>query len=219
MRLASRLRTVCALASILASGDAAAATGAPRAEIVAIAPARTDTLLCCTLSTLGLPDAATRETLASGLPSALVVAITLLDAGDEHRGEALSEVRVEPDLWSRTFMLWTPLSEHRVRTVDEIASLLAELGPLPVARMKSLRSTDRFRIRARLAVHPLAPAEAHRVHAILGGEMESGGPNRKEVSVSIGSLIRYFLKHGEEEEWVCEATSHSFVLDTLSTHP
>ncbi len=219
MRPASGLWIVCALAPILAPGGSSAARDDPRIQIVSIAPSRNDTLLCCTLRTRGLPDAAIRETLASGLPSVLVVAIALVDTLGDHQGEALSEVRIEPDLWTQTFVMRTPLAEHRVRTMDEIASFLAELGPLPVARTQSIHARNGLRIKARLAVYPLAPAEAHRVHAILGGETESGRSNRQEVSVSINSLIRYFLKHGEDEEWVCEAVSQSFALETLPIHP
>lgn len=218
MRLGRGWWIVCTLAPLLAPGGAAA-KDAPPIRIVSISPSRNDTLICCTLRTLGLPDAATRETLASGLPSALVVAIERLDTPGGHRGEILAEIRIEPDLWTRTFVLRTPLAEHRVRTIEEIASLLAELGPLPVARIRSVSPNTQIKIRARLAVYSLAPAEAHRVHAILGGDTESGGSDRQEVSVNIGSLIRYFLRHGENEEWVCEAVSPIFDPDTLSITP
>jgi len=208
IRGASRLLgavCVCALAG--ASGARA------DVSIREVTPSRTDTLLVCTLRTAGLPDARSRETLASGLPSAIVVALTLFDASGHERGTSRAEIRIEPDLWENLFVLRMPTADLRLSSLEEVAAHLAEMSPLPVAPLRLVDAVGALTLRARLAVHPLAPTEKRRVHALFGGGTDE--PDRREVSVGLGSLVRYFLGRSPDETWRASASSEPFHRATL----
>ncbi len=186
-------------------------------SIVSIEPVREDSLLVCTLNTDGLPDAPSVETLESGLPSALVVALALIDRSGHELGGSRAEIRIEPDLWEEEWVLRTPRLDLRLSSIEEVAEHLARLGPLPVLPIDLLSDRATVRIRARLAVHPLAPAEILKVRALFGGQ--GSDPDRREVSVGLGSLIRVFLGGQPEEDWVAEAFSPPFTPETLGGQP
>ncbi len=228
MRCGSGLRREFAAAGCASACFASIFAAAPRTaraaveeeiRIEAVAPARTDTALVCHLRTRGLPGEASRETLASGLPSALVLAVSLLDAGGDELGGSRAEVRIEPDLWDETWVVRTPLLDRRLTSLDEVAEMLRHLGPLPVLPLERFGMDERLRIRVRLAVHPLAPTEVRRVRSLFGGEPTEEASDRREVSVGLGSLVRYFLGGPPDQDWIADATSAPFTWHTLAEAP
>lgn len=183
-------------------------------SIVGVAPARTDTLLVCGLETAGLPGERSRETLASGLPSMIVVAFSVLDAKGHERSATRAEIRIEPDLWENLIVVRTPIADHRLPTIDAVADLLSNLAPMPVAPLRLVDAGAELTIHARIAVHALAPAEQRRVRALFGGG--SGESDRREVSIGLGSLVRFFLGRTPEEDWIAEASSARFRRSELA---
>lgn len=199
--------------------EAARAASREEVRIVAVEPARSDTALLCSVRTSGLPDASSRETLGSGLPAAVVLAFSLLDPSGHERGGSRVEVRIEPDLWEDVVVVRTPLSERRAASIEGVASLMGRLGPFPVLPMRLLDPGQSLRIRVRLAVHPLAPAEIQRVHALFGGEASGGDPDRREVSAGLGTLLRYFLGRERDAGWAADVTSPPFTWGSLARAP
>lgn len=213
-RAAAICSTVCLIASGLGGIISTRAAARDDIGIKALEPSRIDSMLVCMIHTAGLPDRQSRETLRSGLPSAVVLAFSLFDLSGKEIGGTRAEVRIEPDLWEQVLVMRTPLSDHRVGSIDEITSLMTELGPIPVAPLDRLPSTS-MRLTVRMAVHPLAQTEVERVRAIFGGEQRDERTNRREVSVGFGSLLRYFLGSQPDEDWIAEANSEPFRADAL----
>ena len=205
--------------ALLALGLLAAVAAAAEVRVAAVEPSRTDGLLQCTVVTTGLPDTTSRETLASGLPSSLTLALALLDVRGGERGEARAEVRIEPDPWERTFRVRWPGVERQARGLEEVALILSRLGPITVAPLRAADAARQLRVRVRIAVHPLAPAEAEQAHALVSGDMGGGGADRREVSAGFGSLLRFFLGRSPEETWTAQATSPPFDARTLPRPP
>jgi hypothetical protein len=205
------------LGALLSAGGADAQTSTIR--ITGIEPSRTDSTLTCTLLTSGLPDGPSRETLSSGLPSSLAFTLTLLDAGGRERAITAAEVRIEPDPWEHTFVVRQPAGSTRVAGLDELAAALRRIGPLTLASTRGLDPRAGFRIRARLVVHALAPAEADRAHALFMGDLSANGAERREVSAGLGSLLRFFLGRTPAAAWSAEATSAPFEARTLGRAP
>lgn len=181
-------------------------------QIVRVEPVRTDSTLECTVVTSGLPDARSRETLASGLPSSLTLSITLLDGAGRERGTTQAEVRIEPDPWERTFVVRSPFGLQRASSLDELAAQLRRLGPVTLARPGAFDHSRPARLRVRLAVHALAAAEADRARSLFVGDMSGNGADRREVSAGLGTLLRYFLGRTPASQWRAEATSAPFDL-------
>lgn len=182
--------------------------------LLRITPARLDSVLVCTVDARGLPPPESRSTLESGLPSSLVVDLSLLDGdGDEITGRR-TEIRLEPDLWEGVFHLRTPLIDHRCPDMDDLMRRLQRLGPLPLTPLAPLRLRpgDDLRVRARVAVHALAPEEKRGFVSLFRSEGDAG---RRETSVGIGRLFRFFLGREEDEPWVSEVRSAPFSLATL----
>jgi hypothetical protein len=202
---------------------AAAPAGAAAREreavrITGVHPARADTAIVCMIGTAGVPDARSRETLQSGLPSALVYGLSLVDRRGKELGVVRAEIRIEPNLWEEHFVVRTPFGALRVDSLPEVEALLSNLGPFPLRSLRGLAPDRMFRIRARVAVHPIAPSEIHRVREIFAGEARSDDPDRREVAVGLDSLIRLFLGRGPSEDWAAEATSEPFMLRALPRH-
>jgi hypothetical protein len=189
---------------------ASAASGSDPVAIVSVSPAALDSSLVCGVVTRGLPDAPSRETLQSGLPSALVFGFSLLDASGKAVGGSRAEIRIEPDLWEKVVFLRTPIVDHRLTSLGEVQAMLARVNPLPVLPLSRLEPTAPYRLRVRLAVHPLAPSEIRRTRGLITGESDLEDPDRREISVGLDSVLRFFLGPGEEEPWVAEVTSAFF---------
>lgn len=188
-------------------------------RILGIEPSITDSTLRCIVVTSGIPDGPTRETLTSGLPSSLTLTLTLIDASGRERAGSQQEIRLEPDPWERTFLLRLPSSQRRVSDLDELTAALRRLGPLHVASTRRLDLRAPVRIRARLSVHALAPAEADRAHALFAGDLSSNGADRREVSAGMGSLLRFFLGRAPASPWDAQATSTPFSMRSLAKPP
>lgn len=213
--LSAPRRTARRWGVILATASLSGATVARgEVSIDEVAPARADTLLVCGLKTRGLPGPRARETLASGLPSMIVVAFSILDASGRERSATRAEIRIEPDLWENLIIVRTPVADHRLPTIEAVAEILANLAPMPVAPLRLVDAGGELTVRARVAVHPLAPAERRRVHALFGGG--TGDADRREVSIGLGSLVRFFLGRTPEEDWIAEAHSARFRRATLA---
>lgn len=185
--------------------------------IVSVTPAVQDSTLVCGIATRGLPDLPSRETLLSGLPSALVLGFSVFDEAGRMMGGSRAEIRIEPDLWEEIFLVRTPGTAHRLKTLRDVESMLAHVNPIPILSLEKLRADLPYQIRVRLAVHPLAPSEIQRSRDIVAGEPAGlGDPNRREFSVGLNSLFRFFLGKADEEKWVDEVTSAPFTTGGLS---
>jgi hypothetical protein len=189
-----------------------------RVHIDGVETARNDSLLLCSLRTQGLPDPSSRATLESGLPSSIVLAFRVLDQSGDEVAQARTEVRIEPDLWEGIFTLRTPLAQRRAETLEQVEAALARLGPLPVYPLAALPPQSPLRLQVQMAIHPLAPREVERVRALFGEDaVEEGG--RREVSVGVGTLLRYFLGKSPGENWVAAVTSDTFRCAGLPAEP
>lgn len=214
----ARLGTALVLAAACSFAPPALADlGAVR--ITGLEPSRSDTTLDCAVLTGGLPDGRARETLASGLPSSLTLSFVLLDATGRQRADRQAEIRIEPDPWERTFVVRTPSSTQRVAGFDDLALQLLRLGPMSVAPARLLVPNRPMRLRVRLDVHPLAPAEADRAHSLFVGGTSGNGADRREVSTGFGSLLRFFLRRSPEPQSSTEVTSAPFEPSQLPRTP
>ncbi len=184
------IRPAAALVLLLAlcNGGSARAQ-APR--ILAVEPARTDSLLVCRLRTAGLPGAEILSTLRSGLSSAVDLQLEVLDA----RGRAIDgrvlRLRLDYDLWDEVFSI--AQGDRAATRLPDDAALQAWLDRtpwLPVAPLAALASSGPLRLRAALRLHAIAPSERERL-----GEVVSG-PDGQEVSLGLGKLIRFFYRGG-----------------------
>ncbi len=213
LRAATQSLLTCLL--LLLAGSARAGD----IRILGIEPSVADSTLRCIVLTSRIPDGPTRETLASGLPSSLTLTLTLIDASGRERAGSQQEIRLEPDPWERTFLLRLPASQRRVSDLDELTAALRRLGPLHVASIRRLDPRAPVRIRARLSVHALAPAEADRAHALFAGDLSGNGADRREVSAGMGSLLRFFLGRAPASPWDAQATSAPFTTRSLANTP
>jgi hypothetical protein len=203
-----------ALLTARAGTETARADSTEEVRIEQVEPGWNDSLLVCTVRIRGVPTPPVRETLESGLPSALVFSFTLFRLDGEEIGTTIADISIEPDLWEGIYRMRTPLFDAQAATMDELAEMLRTVGPLPVSRLANLPASFRgerlLRLRARLAIHPLAPAQAERVHALFTGGAEQDDPDRREISVGIGALIRRFLGRESTEDWAAETLSSPF---------
>jgi hypothetical protein len=187
-----------------------AAPASSQVRVVAVEPAREGNVLQCTIVIAGLPDGPSRETLASGLPSSLTLSLAVLDGAGRERGATRTEVRIEPDPWERSFRVRWPGAERRARGLDDLAAILSRLGPVSVAPLRASDDARSMRVRARLAVHALAPAEADEARALVSGQMGGGGSDRREVSAGLGGLLRFFLGRSPADAWTAQGVSAPF---------
>jgi hypothetical protein len=198
---------------------AAAGAEAGGVRITGLEPARTDSTITCTVLTLGLPDGPSHETLASGLPSSLTLTLALLDVRGRERAGATAEVRIEPDPWERTLVVRWPGGDYRVDGLGALGERLRRIGPVTIVSTRGLDPRETFRVRARLAVHALAPAESQRAHAMVMGDLSANGADRREVSAGLGSLLHYFLGRAPAGGWNAQATSAPFDVRTIGRAP
>lgn len=180
--------------------------------LLRIAPARQDSLLVCILETVGLPDSRSAETLLSGLPSSLTIVLSLLDGRGKERTHVESEIRMVPDPLEGHITIEAPFGMRRTPSLAGLSEILRALGPLPVAALREVPNTPGTTLRARVAIHPLAPSASERVQGMVGEE-ENG--SRREFSIGIGSLLRYFLGQRPGEHWDLEKRSSPFRRDEL----
>lgn len=207
---ARNIRTATALALLLVLGGGGSARAqAPR--ILALEPARTDSLLVCRLRTAGLPGPEILSTLRSGLSSAVDLQLEVLDG----RGRAIDgrvlRLRLDYDLWDEVFSI--AQGDRGATRLPDDAALQAwfDRTPwLPVAPLAVLANTGPVRLRAALRLHAIAPSERERL-----GEVVSG-PDGQEVSLGLGKLIRYFYRGGAREGDGATADSPPFAPGELA---
>ena len=178
--------------------------------IVAVTPGALDSNLACEVETRGLPDPPSRETLASGLPSAVVLALSVLDAAGRTLENARTEVRIQPDLWEQVFVVNMPDRDHRLASMQQIEAMLGHLPAIPALPLARLHRDAAYRIRVRLAVYALAPSEVQRSRRQFTGEGETPDADRREVAVGLDAILRFFLGKPASENWCAEATSRPF---------
>ena len=198
---------------------AANAEERPEPTLVRVVPALTDSLLICTLETDGLPDYRSLETLTSGLPSSLTIVVSLLDGQGKEHTRVESEIRMVPDPLEGHITLDAPFGTRRVPTLAGLSEILHAIGPFPVTLLHALPERSSMTLRARVRIHPLAPSASQSVQAMVGEE-DSG--SRREFSIGIGSLLRYFLGQRSGERWDLDNSSPPFRredLPALGTDP
>ena len=200
-----------------ASGSGAFASEATRSThdevaLTALRVARSDSLLLCFLGTRGLPGARALETMESGLPSALVFTFDLLDARGKSLLSTSAQVRLEPDPWTRAVRIHTPLADGTFESLSLLRERLLELGPLPVASLARVPRGRPMSLRARVVVHPLAPAEADWAREYITRDPPRDG---EEVAIPLGALFRYFFGKGAVDGWDSERVSPAFEIAEL----
>lgn len=199
----------CWAALILWASLAVPALAKDEVRIVTVIPSLLDSVLVCEIETQGLPSRDARETLLSGLPSALTIQISLASEEGNAIGGAEMEIRVEPDLWEQIFLVRYPLAERRLETLGDVEQTLAKIGPVPVMSLESLVPEAMMQLHVKLAVHPLAPSQIEMARDVVSGESSSEG-NRREVAVGIGKIFRFFLGKPGKQPWAAEGSSEFF---------
>lgn len=180
--------------------------------LVRVIPALMDSVVVCTLETDGLPGSRSLETLASGLPSSLTIVVSLLDGEGKEQTRAESEIRMVPDPLEGHITLDAPFWTRRAPSLAGLSEILHAIGPLPVTLVRSIPAHSSVTLRARVRIHPLAPSTSRRVQGMVGKEEEG---SRREFSIGIGSLLRYFLGQRPEERWDLERSSPPFRREDL----
>jgi hypothetical protein len=72
-----------------------------------------------------------------------------------------------------------------------------------------------MQLRVQLAVHPLAPTQIKKVRSLFDRSPDDQSEDRREVSIGLGTLVRFFLGRQEEEEWIADSISRPFSIPTL----
>lgn len=203
------------LAVLLAGRLAFSADAAPRVEDVE--PFRDGGLLGCVVRTSDLPGAEIHSSLESGLPSAVEMALEVLDDRDRVVGRNRVSFRIAFDLWEEIFRVEGPGDPEHFADLAELETFLETLPSLPVAPISALDASKRHRIRVGMRLHPIAPRETERLGAWVAGEpgedarRVTDDPDGREVSVSLGALIRFFYQGARKDEETQEGLSPWFV--------
>ncbi len=223
------------LAAMLAAAGAAPASQDPR--IVAVEPVKTGELLACRVRTANLPGAKLTSSMKSGLPSAIEMALEVLDPKDRVVGGQRVTFRLAFDLWEETFRVEGAGEERDFTSQAELEAFLAELPRLPVASFARLqdaaKNREPLRVRVGVVLLPLAPRESERLGDWVAGENGEHAPTQdrsdptrfsepvasddgREVLVSLGQVIRYFFEGGRERnEVAAEGISAPFTIAGL----
>jgi hypothetical protein len=192
-------------------------------EITSVTPVRDGSLLGTLVRTRHLPGARIASSLESGLPSAIELHLDLRDARDRTVAENVVFYRVAFDLWDEIFRIEGPGAERTFDDLDALERFLDELPRLPVASIGGLEMDARHRVRVGCRLHPVAPRETERLSEWVGGEPDAREQERnasaaaeREVSVSLGRIIRFFYRgsSGEGDE-AAERFSAWFVPASL----
>ena len=190
-----------AVASV-ASAAPGVATGdegwPPRIESVDVF--RDGRLLACAVRARGLPGDRIASSLPSGLPSALELALEVLDDEDRVVGGNRISFRIAFDLWEEAFKVEGVGGSRRFHDLASLESFLETFPRLPIAPLTALDADRRHRVRVEIRLHPLAPRETDRLGEWVAGGAETSGDRRgpggeeREVSVSLGEVIRFFYR-------------------------
>lgn len=202
---------VLAVLLLLAHTVVRGADPAPR--LVRIVPARVGEQVVCHLTTIGLPGEKQLQSMRSGLVASVELNLALVNENDRVlEGQSFS-LSLGFDLWEEVFSLRKEGTERRFRTLADLQNYLADLRGLDVAPASLLESTERYRLRVGLVVHPIAPDERQRVEDVItGGQRpQREGLDQQEASVSLGRLIRFFYKGGRDSQEGQELASGWFM--------
>ncbi len=185
-----RSRAVAALVLLAFAAPARAEDPA----VVAVEPARRESLLVCRLRTQGLPGEKILSTLHSGLASAIDFQLEVAAADGRVVASRVVRLRLVYDLWEEVFVVTHDGAEARIDDDDALAGWLAEPPWLPVAPLAALAGSHGLRLRAGLRLHTIDPSERTRLEEVVAG------PEDHEVSVGLGTLIRFFYKGGRDDD-------------------
>lgn len=230
-RIALRLVLTLALAWACFTTSALAADAKSPGElpqILEVAPARSGDRLTCHLRTANLPGERIARSMQSGLPSAIEMALDVLDPQERVVTERTLFVRLGYDLWEETFRVQGLGDDRDFATQAEMESYLSDLRNIAVSPLAMLAPYEKIRLRVGMRMHPLAPRESEMLEDWVSGEgapqdrgvgLSASGrgtspvanEDGREVLVSLGKVIRYFFKgsrRGEGE--VIESSSAWF---------
>jgi hypothetical protein len=206
---------------------AAAAAGAvPRVE--AVSAGRDGELLTCRVRTASLPGERISSTIRSGLPSAIELALEVLDAREHVIAENHVSFRMAFDLWEEIFRIQGAGEERDFGDLAGLAAYLAEPPQLPVAPLSLLAAGERFRIRVALVLHPVAPRETARLSEWVAGtgpaeteraagtDRAAGSPDGRETLLDLGKVIGFFYRGSRRSPGsAAEAMSDWFLCEEL----
>jgi len=180
----------------LCAGTVAAAD--TPARVTDVTPARVGDLVVARLATEGLPGEKLLQSMRSGLVSAVVLDLALVDERENVLGGNRVSLQLGFDLWEEIFSVRSDGTERRFHSLDDLSAYLAELGAVPVIPVGRLTPEAKYRLRIGLEVFPIAPAEQDRVEDVIVGDQRPRreGQDQQEASVSLGRLIRFFYKGG-----------------------
>jgi hypothetical protein len=187
-----------AMAALLLCWLCAAAVVAAEtpARVTDVTLARVGDLVVARLATEGLPGEKLLQSMRSGLVSAVVLDLALIDDRQTVLGGNRISLQLGFDLWEEVFSVRGDGSECRFHSLNDLSIYLAELGAVPVIPVSRLAPEARYRLRIGLEVFPIAPAEQDRVEDVIVGDQRPRreGQDQQEASVSLGRLIRFFYK-------------------------
>ncbi|MBU0740904.1 hypothetical protein KKG45_08610 [bacterium] len=199
---------------------ASAACAAPR--IISVVPAGRDDLLVCSLTTEGLPGERIVSTLRSGLVSAIELRLEVLQEDDRSVARNHILMLLSFDLWEEVYAVSMAGQEARFPDLEGLHAYLSALPPLPVATLSVLDDVTPAVVRAGLRLHPIAPDTRGRMgQMISGGQSVRNGQGDavQEVSVSLGRLIRFFYRGGDDADMDAYCDSAPFRPGELTHAP
>lgn len=215
-----RAQRAAALSSAALAFALHATVRAAEPELVAVEPSRSATHVTCTVQTAHLPGDRLSSSLESGLPSAIEMDLDLFDARDRVVGTNRVFLRIAFDLWEEVFRVEGAGEPRDFADLAGLEGFLGRLPRLPVAAIEPLNGAKQHRIRVGLQLHPIAPRETERLGQWVageGGDGETADPDGREVSVSLGEVIRFFYR-GARRAGAAESERFSawFVPDALA---
>ncbi|MEZ5064433.1 MAG: DUF4390 domain-containing protein [bacterium] len=212
-----------AVASLLCAAPIASALAENPPTIDDVMPMRIGDLLASAVHTSHLPGAVIAGSLESGLPSAVELSLDLRDDHDRTVAQRTVFYRIAFDLWEEIFRLQGPGEDRTFPDLRSLESFLSDIPRVSVASLDRLDPRERHRIRVGCRLHPVAPRETERLDEWLGGETPDAQESRRnansaserEVSVSLGRVIRFFYRGQRDDEEVASRFSAWFVPDDL----
>lgn len=187
----------CITWTILVTILLAATAAASEPTVTAVSPVRDDDgRLACRLLADGLPGERIESSLLSGIVSAVDLDVDVLDVRDRRIARARVTLLLAFDLWDETYTVRVDGAEHRLPDLEGLRAWLSRPPALPLLPLADLRAAEApLSMRAALTLHPIAPKDRRRVRDVIAG---SGADDRREATVSLGRLIRFFHRDGDE---------------------
>lgn len=185
-----RTRALAVLLGLLLAADVAAAE--PR--IVSLTPVRADGWLACRVRTADLPGPRVLSSMESGLVSAVVLELDVVDARNRRIAGRRITLELSFDLWDEVYTLDDGEGRHRLAHLDSLRRRLDAPPSLRVAPLADLRDAlQPLALRAALELHPVAGPDRERIEDVIAGA-GPGAVDRREATLSFGRLIRYFSR-------------------------